>query len=1110
MNTKQLSLFDNHDKGDQYDELPLEPLDLDSSLNDEDDEIEINRELLTIRLFKQAVKEANYNDLILNDFAEYILPNLLLKLAGVTAKGGQFTEDRKAEGKNTEKSKYDQSLISHILNGLFPTYRIIKLLLSNKVETNPVKRHFNELIIKLFLASFPLHDFEKDPHFQEYLAETVPEFKDRNWRKDTPKKKDAPNLSRDYVKERMQDLGIDLFLGENWEKYIDDIVWLSHNAGDGNDADRGLQTRGLEPILNGRVRQPLHQLLQLSDLFVSIIKHPKDIVGGSKFDKGKLEKCPVLLSHLSQNQLQFTYHALSDNRGVITNIINNALITAHGENYKPLLYLPDGVIYVSKIDAPKIDINNIAGEVIKKIKTLCATQLIRRQTGFSRGGKGLKFAEYYWLFFEPIELMKVAIKVAQRIFPEIKKACSQKRSESLEKFKAKGELSNDIDVSFDNDIRIDRLAEFGDIICRGIWNQWREKAQEYQKQFPKKQRQEIPELNIIYHLAEYLDLKSEIEAIKEIQSFKKTGGVPLDWYYLAGKYYQTDKGKGQDFAQTIELMEGMVNHVQTLINPIIEQFEIEDGWGDLKTYVNDIISLPMGKVTEVNPESFFTEIDRYHKAKITGRKRENVCAMSSSSYTVSEQMESGSLFAPQVYSNRQILFNTQAAKRQICSIWATEIMLRQILMNNTNSIGADFENRKYRYLYLYPAYFFTPETSLFLRKAYDGLEKTRFDAELRKHFITEKQKANLTIENYQQVDDLLIKPDLNPEDDHTFKLNYSTDDPITFFFVALPPPGRDATDTESWVMPTWLAFALPLVADVKVVVSESPVPPFLSGADFEETVLLDGTHQAIKSLVKCDRYRLDLILPRNQQKFSPLNALTCAYAIHLEVNRKKDGNPNWGKLSDLARDLETNPLYVFHYLSKWLRKQNKFDVVPTNKIKLYQKFYYCFDNRGQIMTKLEKLTNLYRKFYRSKKRYAKANAILKPIDNIAETILKADKSWSTEELLNITTGNLASFMNNVRRRTAEGKPTLVKVDGKWKPALTQEEERQAVKDFATFFVEEIFIGQFKSDRSRLAGKQLNLIRNTCEYLYRLADDEEKQVNKEDEPDELIELQTEEV
>ncbi len=394
--------------------------------------------------------------------------------------------------------------------------------------------------------------------------------------------------------------------------------------------------------------------------------------------------------------------------------------------------------------------------------------------------------------------------------------------------------------------------------------------------------------------------------------------------------------------------------------------------------------------------------------------------------------------------------------------------------------------------------------SKFLQKAYMGIKRTRFDAELRKHFITEQQIANFSIGNYLQVDSLLIDENLETENDSTFKLDYPEDKPLTFFFIALPP-GKDATDTESWVMPAWLTLALPLIMDVKVVSSESPVPPFISGVDFEKTAVLDGVHQAIRLLIKQDDYRLDGILPRGEnRKFSPLNALTAAYHIHLEVNRKKDGNPDWGKLSDLARDLQTSPLYVFHYLKKWLRKQDKIENVLLAKIRLYFDLYYYFDIQGESVNKLRQLTHLYRRFYRAKSQFAKANAILKPIDEAADVILKFDKTLAndTESLIDVVAARLSKLMNNVRRKTAEGKPTLTFVDGKWKPALTPEEERQAVYDFASFFVKEIFEENFKGDRARLAGTQLNLIRDTCEFLYRLADDEERKNRPQDEPDDI--------
>ena len=164
------------------------------------------------------------------------------------------------------------------------------------------------------------------------------------------------------------------------------------------------------------------------------------------------------------------------------------------------------------------------------------------------------------------------------------------------------------------------------------------------------------------------------------------------------------------------------------------------------------------------------------------------------------------------------------------------------------------------------------------------------------------------------------------------------------------------------------------------------------------------------------------------------------------------------------------------------------------------------------MTKLAKLTELYRRFYRAKAKGKppKSNAILKPIDEGADVILKFNKDLADdpESLTQLVAAKIASLMKKVNRKEAEGKRTFTFVDGKWKPALSDEEERQAVYDFAKYFVEVIFNGSFKGDRARLAGTQLNLIRDTCDYLYRLEDDKERKEKKQDEPDELPETETE--
>jgi CRISPR-associated protein Csc3 len=229
------------------------------------------------------------------------------------------------------------------------------------------------------------------------------------------------------------------------------------------------------------------------------------------------------------------------------------------------------------------------------------------------------------------------------------------------------------------------------------------------------------------------------------------------------------------------------------------------------------------------------------------------------------------------------------------------------------------------------------------------------------------------------------------------------------------------------------------------------------------------------------------------------NVLTAAYAIHLDVNARqgKSGyDTNWGRFTELAKDFETSPLYVFSYLNRWVRNQGS-ETARVEKIKLYAyHFYPCFDpcvkydiNMEQLivgeqssLNHPKKLTDLYRRFYRANKRYnPKSNAVLKPVDIAAETILKAESSvFQGETLVAAVAAEVFKLMDRVHSSTAEGRWIMSK----------REEERQAVLDFAKYFVVEVFDNSFAGDRARLAGRQLNLIRDTCEFLYRLEDDKE--------------------
>ncbi|MDV3000652.1 MAG: hypothetical protein N5P05_002258 [Chroococcopsis gigantea SAG 12.99] len=1118
----QLNLFDMEvvKKDDNTDTEEYEETDIDSpgnedlGISDEDDDrtTTITSELLTLKLLRQAIKAQNLEDAVMDDFSEYVLPNLLRLTIGVTAKGGKFFDriDRKRieEGKERVRrdNAGDQSLNTHLLNGLLPANRIGQVLV--KLNTT-IRRQVGELERRLAVAGFILHDFEKFkysyfPSMPREYVEIAEDFEG-----------DIRKLPKENHREifgvLVPALGLDKLVcphkPENWTQYLDDLLFIAYNAQRRNDTNLNLSEDGLKPSLNPDILTSLAELTCLADRLSSIIKHPQD---------AEKEALRDLLVKLSGGQMKFTYYSISENRGVLTNVVNNAVMEAHTAvntpektYYQPLLYLSSGVIYLATKEAPAPDISSLGDRVVNNIKQLCSHQLQNKQTGFGRDGKGMKYADYYSQFFDDRGLMKVALEATLRILSKNKSSVAASRSENLINFQKQGVLPKECDFVFGDDIRIDQLAEFGDVITRKIWGDRLEKISALRKidkhLLPPESVDLIAEVVQHWRLDNYLSQIRHIQRInenlKELKLKGNTGGVPYEWYYLAAKYLQHHPG----IEDIKPVGEDLIDFVAGRVEGIIEAYNFTDEWEDVKEWVSRVVMLPgQPNKTTSSPDIFLKELNYYNAAKKQGRGRQLICSISHSSYSVTEQMESAVLFTPQVYTNKQTLGGSNS-KRNISSIAGTEMMLRQILMNQTQAVGKNFEDGKYRYLYFYPTYYFTPETNEFLQKAYTDIAQTRFDTGIRRHFISDDLTANFARDNYQSVDAFLMPEDRAGKKNLAFKLSYPEDKPLTFYFMALPP-GREPTDTESWIMPAWLAFAFPMILDVKTVVSESPIPPYRDGADFEETVFLDSAPTAFRVLTGSDRFRLDYILEGWQGDDgksypAPLNTLTAAYSIHLDVNAKqgKSGyDANWGKFTELAINLETSPLYVFHYLKQWTRGKDT-DTPSINRIKLYTyDFYPCFDpyvqcNRREGAMKMSansplnhplNLTQLYRQFYRADKRYnPKANAVLKPIDIAAETILKADLSFcENETLVNVVAAEISKLMDRVHASSAEGRWIIKE----------REQERQIILNFARYFVIELFAGAFKGDRARLAGKQLNLLRDTCEFIYRLEQDKENQ------------------
>ncbi len=421
----QLSLFDVPENlnAEEFDESEDDESEDDDDLGfgfeSSDRDVESSEpELITLKLLRKAILAQNPDDPIMADFAEYVLPNLLRVAIGVTAKGGKWIEAKEQElaeeGKVMDRrNAADQSLNTHLLNGLFPANLIEQRL--EKLNTT-VKRVIREPERRLLVAAFILHDFEKFDY--DRFPQMPQKYKDFQKNKDHKIRDLSIAEHREIIDVIIRDMNLDRLINPNdkqaYREYIDDLLSIAYNAQTRWDTNWNFSERsGLQPKLKGDKLVELAKLACLADRLASIVKHPQDAL------KPGLNN---LIGQVSDRQLKLSYHSIAENRGVLTNVVNNAVMNAHNdlnlqENtyYEPLLYLPTGIIYLTHRNAPPVKIDSIPDRVVNQIKLLCAKELENRQTGFSRDGKGMKYADYYNLFFDIPDLMKVALSATLKI-----------------------------------------------------------------------------------------------------------------------------------------------------------------------------------------------------------------------------------------------------------------------------------------------------------------------------------------------------------------------------------------------------------------------------------------------------------------------------------------------------------------------------------------------------------------------------------------------------------------------------------------------------------------------------------------------------------------------
>ena len=952
----------------------VDQLELDDLMGISDVSQEPQRLHAQIALLKNAVDPA---DLVLVDYIDRVMPQMIEEYSLKPAKGSTGWAD-----------KYDQNMLSHILNGIFPTLTIV----------STAGQPLSKLEEQLYLIAYSFHDLDKLVGIRDLSVS------------DAEKSKQFYA----YLDEWVSKLHFDEFCPD-YEEYRGDIAYLILNTQKRYGANLNLQSFDLR--LPGRRRQYLRLMCTASDLIAYLLKNPSGV--------REQENVRESLTQLSGGKLEFTYHKLVENRGMITNVINNALLRILRDRlgWKPFLFFPTGVTYLrerSSEDAILPTLDEIAEDTEKQLIAYCAERLEVNLNGFTRDGKGFKFPDYYYDFFQIPQLLKLISIGCFRVLHENKSSSAGKRLQKMLQLQEKSDIPSDIPLDFEDDMRVDQLAEY---------------LYEIEKHVGAVTSREAVSAEVV----KFLEMQEYQTGFEAIPRDNRAGGVPLHWYFLAGKYLI--KNRGLDANQMEDLFSNIANRVVAIFEEEIEWHEAEkEGFGVLREYVQQIVDINAHGDIERN---FGTELDRYTNTKKKGRGSNAGCSLCSSPFDTSKQRDTSVIFSNQVYSNKNLL-NSSLLVRGICELCEVEMMLRQIMIRSKlNLVGGRYDDVKIKWLYLYPSYFFTTETAKLVGDMYHRLKNLNF------FDVRKALHKGMTVTDFINLDEMLIDSEIPEPDDYLLKMEFDTNDLGTFYFCGIPTLGKNPTDTESWALPTFLSLLMPLVFNAKVVVTESQIPLYHSSEEWKETVVLDAPHSFARHIIKQDKLRIDEIE-------STLRKVAASYDINIDVFQK-DRSPQWQHLNEIARNIDTDPLYVFHYLEAFRRKQGwdsfpkQRDGEPSIPERYIQTYHHI---GGDKMSMIEEVSKRCFKFYSPDN--FRPNSVLKVVTLVEDVIVNSEPKVCPEDLNYQAIGEVSNLMQRVRSSRAQGYARL-----------PVNEEASAIREFVEYFYYAVFVEYYEGERGLL-------------------------------------------
>ncbi len=739
-------------------------------------------------------------------------------------------------------AKAGESLYLHITNGIFVLERLRPIL------------DLNDFEVQLLFSAFSVHDLNKLQEFQgekrsfNYLA-------------------NAKNVSA-----VLTNLEMIRFFPE-WQDYLKDIEVLVrahsrhyHTYDETLDLDYDPYSYDKDRLLN---------------YLVPIIR-AMDVIDLSKTLGERAKKVDFLreLNQILNVQYQFAYHQVSEQRGILTNLIHNEIVKylETEKDLLPLLYYPDGVAYLvdrnRDLQITTDEITDLGNRVVNHIESKTSSEFRKFIQGSPAGIKvdekclslGLSFQQIWNEVRNIISERKYAAKV-----DDMNDRCRGRLQATREKLQGTKPSKKNPDPVAQITLIDGILAEDAyqlppdDAVVR-----IGELVRTYYIFLNKHFSQIIPDAwKYIYDL---LELPLEIEDTTCRPRYTTFNALSDRGYIIGHDLYRNDR----DFDEIYELI---VNDGTS----IMETSQAKSAFGILVDYVHKYVDFSFAAARGRN---FATSLERY----VGGNHIQ--CSTCGAEFETAEWMKPDvpANIKVQYFSNRLEGGTSREPKRRVCSICRTQYMLDKICYNVGGSTATFF-------IHLYPISYFT---DVFI-KAFRATQSRFHNPDFPSVFL----KTDDALRHYQETTQLeLILP---------FSRTKVNGNPLPKFAEALGniltipvnTPGKNHTEEVLYAIENTLLYQRFL--GCRAVLTDSSIPLF-SGDEFSH-FFIDHIPPAFRGWLPDNNLDSDM----TQQAFEQL--------LKLHGIRSKIGSIDADDLVRLIRSLNYDALELYYVTHRMIKRE---------------------------------------------------------------------------------------------------------------------------------------------------------------------------------------------